>query len=68
VRTRDGVAMFRAALLVRGLATEAHLDAIDRECRAEVDSAVAEGVRLGLDLTEPAPYDEATALALAYGA
>jgi pyruvate dehydrogenase E1 component alpha subunit len=67
VRSRDGVATFRSALFIRGLATEAHLDAIDRECREEVDSAVAEGLRLGLDLTEPTPYDEAAALALAYG-
>jgi TPP-dependent pyruvate/acetoin dehydrogenase alpha subunit len=66
-RARDGVAAFRAALAMRGLATPADLDAIDRESRAEVEAAVAEGLRLGLDLTEePSPYDEATAYALAY--
>ena len=65
-RERDGVATFRSRLLGRGLATQLELDAVDLECRGEVDAAVAEGLRLGRDVTEPAPYDEATARALAY--
>lgn len=65
-REHDGVALFRANLLARGTATEAEIGAIDRLCQDEVSAAVADALRLGMDLTEPAPYDEATALGLAY--
>jgi len=65
-RGHDGVALFRANVLARGTATAAELDTIDRQCREEVSTAVAEALRLGMDNAEVAPYDEATALELAY--
>ena len=66
VRARDGVALFRSSLIARGIATDAELDELDRRLDEEVAAAIAEARRLGLDQTEPAPYDEATAAALAY--
>lgn len=65
-RMRDGLALFRARLLERAMVTVSELEAIDRRCRDEVDDAVAEALALGMDLTEPAPCDDATAYRLSY--
>jgi TPP-dependent pyruvate/acetoin dehydrogenase alpha subunit len=63
---RDGVAMFRSRVVAQSIMTEQEVDEIDEQCRAEVADGVAEALRLGMNLAEPAPYDEATACRLTY--
>lgn len=65
-RAQDGVAKLRSWLVERAILTESEIATLDDRCRTEVNAAVAEALRLGIDLTEPAPYDETAAYRLSY--
>jgi TPP-dependent pyruvate/acetoin dehydrogenase alpha subunit len=63
---RDGVRTLREGLVAQGILTDAQADAIDAECRAEVDAAVVEGRAQGFDAKVPEPFDDAEAWRLTY--
>jgi TPP-dependent pyruvate/acetoin dehydrogenase alpha subunit len=65
-RRHDGVLLLRERLLSSGAATEQDLAAIETQCRDEVDSAVREALRLGIDNPEPAAYSALDAERMTY--
>jgi pyruvate dehydrogenase E1 component alpha subunit len=65
-RSHDGVARLRKLLLDGDVLSEADVAMIEAGCRNEVDDAVIEGLRDGLDLAEPAPYSAADAQRLTF--
>jgi TPP-dependent pyruvate/acetoin dehydrogenase alpha subunit len=65
-REHDGVSRLRASVRRTRVLTEARLRAIEAQCRAEVDTAVADALQAGLNSHEPAPYDADEARRLAY--
>lgn len=63
---RDGVRQLREGLITQGVLSAATADAIDAECRAEVEAAVAEGRAGGAAPVAPAPFTPAEAWRLTY--
>lgn len=63
---RDGVRILRESLIGVGVLTANRADAIDAECRHEVDAAIEEGRAAGFDRTVPPPLDAAAAWQLTY--
>lgn len=63
---RDGVRQLREALIGQGVLSEAAADAIDAECRAEVDAAIEEGRAAGFDMSVPPQLDAVEAWRLTY--
>jgi TPP-dependent pyruvate/acetoin dehydrogenase alpha subunit len=55
-RRRDGVRRLREQLLERGVLCEREAEQIERDCRAEVDSAVEEGRAAAGEPAPPEPY------------
>ena len=63
---RDGVRTLREALIGQEILSAAAADAIDADCRREVEAAIEEGRGQGFDTTVPPPLDAAEAWQLTY--
>lgn len=65
-RRDDGVKRLRAAVVARSAAIEGELRRIELRCREEVEAAVDEAMRLGINDAQPEPYTEADAWRLSH--
>lgn len=60
-RREDGVKRLRASVVEKAAASQVQLQDIEDRCREEVEEAVAEALRLGINDARPQPYTEADA-------